>query len=106
MRKSDIPSVVSMSLYDPLVEVRSFGWGRVVAGEENGHYLLIVQQSGNPRHTLYEYDDPAEFDADVLRVTRFSSGGGSTTHGATVPATPSPPVRSAGAAEPLPDEPS
>ena len=103
MRKIDIPSVVSMSLYDPLVEVRAFGWGRVVAGEENGHYLLIVQQSGSPRHTLYEYDDPAEFDADVLRVKRFSRGDGPGDAGATAPIVPTPPVRSASAAE-LPPE--
>ena len=105
MRKSDIPVVVSASLFNPLVEIRSFRWGRVVASEEEGHYVLIVQEHGSPQHTLYEYDNPQEFHDDLTRVVHFPGGdGGSQDTGVPAPIVPSPPVRMAGAEEPIPEE--
>lgn len=103
MRKSNIPTIISHGLFDTLVEIRVFGWGRVVAGEEEGHYVLIVQEKGNTTHTLYEYDDPAEFHADVRRVVRFGEGGDPNS-GVTAPISPFPPSRSAGFEEPVPEE--
>src|SRR5258708_37319072 len=91
MRKSDIPIVIANSLCGSLSEIRAFGWGRVVSGELGQHYVLIVQERGNPHHTLYEYDDPQEYLADVHRVVRFGTDGGSAGAGVPAPNDPRPP---------------
>ena len=92
---------MSRGLYDSLPEVRVFRWGRVVAGEEEGQFVLIFQEIGNQEHTLFEYDDPVEFQADVRRVVRFGEGG-EPDDGIPAPIAPSPPSRLAGFEEPIP----
>jgi hypothetical protein len=89
------------------MEVRAFGWGRVVSGEMDGRHVLIFQERANSRHILYEYDDPEEFQADLGRVVRFPGPGDNGDHGAGLPApiVPLSPTRIAGAEEPIPEEP-
>jgi len=98
MRVSEIASVFD-SYYNDLTCVRQFGWGQVVAGAKGGVFILIVQEKGSQRHTLYEYDDADEYLQDVLRVRRFSGG-----DSAGVPALvgPQPPQRPAHDAKPIP----
>src|SRR5947209_5816147 len=96
MQKSTIPAAVSTGFFGALFEVRVFGWGRVVAGEAGGHCVLIVQETGNSEHTLYEYDDPEEYRADVQRVVRFPPGNGDPDTGVPASIAPLPPSRSAG----------
>ena len=104
MEKFTVPSVVSMSLCEPLVEIRSFGWGRVVAGKDRHRYLLIVQERGNPEHTIYLYDGREEYQRDLLRVRAFRDGDDGMA-GTLAFLAPTPPGRAAGAEEPIPDEP-
>lgn len=103
MRKSDIPVAFVASRYPALLEIRAFGWGRVMAGAEENVYFLIVQERGNPSQTLYEYDSKEEFQEDIRRVERFPGNGGDDS-GSGVPAFvgPKPPARTAFEAKPLP----
>jgi hypothetical protein len=104
MRKSEIPAIIANSLFDPLVEVRSFGWGRVMACSEEGRLALVVLEAGSPAQTLYEYDDLKEFDEDMRRVLLFPNGSGDGGVGVLAPLRSGPPEISPGFEEPVPQE--
>jgi hypothetical protein len=100
MRVSEIASVFD-SYYGDLIVVRSFAWGQVVTGVKEGSYILILQEHKRPQHTLYEYDDPAEYIRDVQRVKKFpGSDNGEAGVGAAIP--PPTPVLTAQGALRLP----
>jgi hypothetical protein len=100
MDRSKIPTVLLADCLQTAALLRAFRWGEVSTAEEGGHFYIYVHEQGSPDQTVYTYDDPHEFQADVRRVVQFPSGDGGV--GVPAPVVPTPPHLTPGFEEPIP----